>query len=67
MRRYSWRAPMRRTISRYWGISRRSVAANSSGVLATLAVGVIGVFFIQPILVGAMAYTYRRLSAGGVA
>jgi hypothetical protein len=37
----------------------------ATGVLATLAVGLIGVFFIQPILVGAMAYIYRRLSVGG--
>ena len=36
----------------------------ASGVLATLAVGVIGVFFIQPILVGAMAHIYRKLSVG---
>lgn len=41
------------------------VGDTTTGVLATLAVGLIGVFFIQPILVGAMAYIYRRLSAGG--
>ena len=39
----------------------------ATGVLATLAVGLIGVFFIQPILVGAMAYIYRRLSTASVA
>ncbi|MDP2261349.1 MAG: hypothetical protein Q8J89_16700 [Caulobacter sp.] len=39
----------------------------ATGVLATLAVGVIGVFFIQPILVGATAHIYRRLSAAGAA
>jgi hypothetical protein len=39
----------------------------ATGLLATLAVGLIGVFFIQPILVGSMAYIYRRLSAGAVA
>lgn len=34
-----------------------------TGLIASLVVGVIGVFFIEPILVGALAYIYRRLSA----
>ncbi len=32
------------------------------GVVATLLVGLIGVFFVQPILVGGLAYAYRQLS-----
>ncbi len=34
----------------------------ATGLIATLMVGLIGVFFIQPILIGALAHVYRRLS-----
>lgn len=36
-----------------------------TGAVGSLAVGLVGVFFATPILFGALAYVYRRLSAGG--
>lgn len=36
----------------------------TTGALAMVFVGLIGVFFVQPILTGALAHVYRRLAAG---